>query len=382
MTTTTMPANAGRTSPVTVDRAELDRRHAAIRKTMVEDGIDLFLLYSSPLRNYDVHFAAHYDLIGSGALVALPLDGEPVLYVGEEWDLERARRVSPLGDVRYEPNLAALCGKLLQTKNSAMTAFEWADSTFAAEVRSAARGTVRDASPTLERAARTKTPVEQALIREAAALADSSFLYSFDKLAEGMPEYVMQAEMEYAMRKGGAVDNFGLFTSGKHNRAIGLVTDKPIENGDLLIFEITPARLNRNYSAQLCRTMSLGAAAPAVKEKFKIITEALEAGLAIVKPGTLVCDLVSAQDAVITRYGFGDYCKPPYMRARGHGFGIGRTDLAPKNKRPLEAGMAMIVHPNQYFPDVGYLALGEMIIVTETGYERLCALDRKVYEKV
>jgi len=52
MTTTTIPANAGRTTAVTVDRAELDRRHAAIRKTMVEDGIDLLVLYSSPLRVY------------------------------------------------------------------------------------------------------------------------------------------------------------------------------------------------------------------------------------------------------------------------------------------------------------------------------------------
>jgi Xaa-Pro aminopeptidase len=382
MTSATVPARTGQATALAVDRAEIDRRHAAIRKVMAEDGIDVFLIYSSPLRNYDVHFAANYDLIGRGALVVLPLDGEPVLYVGEEWDLERARRVSPLGDVRYEPDLAALCGSLLKTKNSAMTALEWAGSTFAAEVKAAAGGAVRDASPTLERSATRKTPVEQALIREAAALADTSFLYAFDKLTEGMPEFELQAEMEYAMRKGGAVDNFGLFTSGKHNRAIGLVTDKPIENGDLLIFEITPARLSRNYSAQLCRTMSMGAARPAVVEKFNILTEALEAGLAIVKPGTLVCDLVSAQDEVISRYGFAEYCKPPYMRARGHGFGIGRTDLAPKNKRPLEAGMAMIVHPNQYFPDVGYLALGEMIIVTETGYERLCVLDRKVYQKV
>jgi len=43
--------------------------------------------------------------------------------------------------------------------------------------------------------------------------------------------------------------------------------------------------------------------------------------------------------------------------------------------------MALVVHPNQYFTDVGYLAMGEMIIVTENGYERLCTLDRKVFEK-
>jgi Xaa-Pro dipeptidase len=376
------PARAGSNAALGIDRAEIDRRHLAIRKAMADDGIELLLLYSSPLRNYDVHFAANYDLIGDGAVVVLPLDGEPQLCISEAWDLERAQATSPLTDIRHEPNLASFCGRLLRSKNSAITQLDYGGSAFAGEVTAAAGGSVRDGSLTVERAARCKTPVEQELIREAAALADSSFLYSFDKLTAGMPEYQLQAEMEYAMRKGGAVDNFGLFSSGKHNHAIGLVTDKPIENGDLLIFEITPARLNRNYSAQLCRTMSMGPAAPAVFDKFAIITEALEAGLEIVKPGTLVSELVRAQDDVISRSGFAEYCKPPYMRARGHGFAIGRTDLTPKSTRPLEAGMAMIVHPNQYFPDVGYLALGEMIIVTETGYERLCQLDRKVYEKV
>jgi len=43
--------------------------------------------------------------------------------------------------------------------------------------------------------------------------------------------------------------------------------------------------------------------------------------------------------------------------------------------------MSFIIHPNQYFPEAGYLALGEMIIVTETGVERLCSLRPGVFEK-
>lgn len=368
-------------TPVRVDRAELDLRHAAIRASMSADGVDLLLIYSSPLRNFDIHYAAHYDLIGRGAVLALPLDGEPVLYIGEEWDLERARRISPLSDVRYAPDFATLCGTLLRTKNSAITALEWNSSDFARRVRAVAGGDVRDGTATLERAARRKTPVEQALIREAAALADMAFLEAFEKAVPGMPEFELQAEMEYTMRKHGAIDNFGLFSARKHNNAINFVTDKPIENGDLLIFEITPARLNRNNSAQLCRTISMGPARPAVLEKIAILAEAQEAGLAACKAGTPISEVVDAQNAVIAKHGYGEYCVPPYMRARGHGFGIGRQELSSANKRPLEAGMALVVHPNQYFPDVGYLAMGEMIFVTETGYERLCTLDRKVFEK-
>jgi len=91
--------------------------------------------------------------------------------------------------------------------------------------------------------------------------------------------------------------------------------------------------------------------------------------------------VVVAQDEVIARYGYGDYCKPPYMRARGHGFGVGRVDLSRQNKQIAEPGMAMIVHPNQYFPDLGYVALGQMVIVTETGTERLSRLQPDIYER-
>ena len=34
---------------------------------------------------------------------------------------------------------------------------------------------------------------------------------------------------------------------------------------------------------------------------------------------------------------------------------------------PLTVNMAMIVHPNTYHPDVGYLVLGDTIIVTADG---------------
>jgi Xaa-Pro dipeptidase len=43
---------------------------------------------------------------------------------------------------------------------------------------------------------------------------------------------------------------------------------------------------------------------------------------------------------------------------------------------PLTANMTMIVHPNTYHPDVGYLVLGDTIIVTPGGHEALSTLPR------
>jgi Xaa-Pro dipeptidase len=380
LTMTTAAMHYERVNEIVIDADELDRRHRLIRASMAKSGIDQVIVYSTPLSAINVHYAANYDLFGDAAAVVVSMDADPILYV-EEPDLERAARVSPIRDIRACSDFAVVCGTLLRREGATFAGLEWASSDFGAALAAWAGREVPSGGAHLLAASLIKTPVEQELIRQAAAIADAGFLRGFESLEVGMPEYVLAAEMEYIMRAKGAVDNFGLLSAGKHNRVIGIPSAKPIEEGDTLIFEITPARLGRNYSAQLCRTITVGPASKTLRDCYAIQEEALEAAMALVKPGALVCDITKAQDDVIAHYGFGDYCRAPYMRARGHGFGAGRIDLSRKNTKALEAGMSLIVHPNQYFPDAGYLALGEMIIVTETGVERLCSLRPGVFEK-
>ncbi len=86
---------------------------------------------------------------------------------------------------------------------------------------------------------------------------------------------------------------------------------------------------------------------------------------------------------IISDAGYAQYCYPPYMRARGHGFGVG--SLAPggvidnDTVTPYHAGQFIVVHPNQYIPETGYLACGETLLVTEKGHERLAKTDTKLY---
>jgi Xaa-Pro dipeptidase len=64
---------------------------------------------------------------------------------------------------------------------------------------------------------------------------------------------------------------------------------------------------------------------------------------------------------------------------RGHGLGLfpdQNPHLLEDVDVPLTANMAMIVHPNTYHPDVGYLVLGDTIIVTPDGHEALSAIPR------
>jgi Xaa-Pro dipeptidase len=88
---------------------------------------------------------------------------------------------------------------------------------------------------------------------------------------------------------------------------------------------------------------------------------------------------------VIGEAGYGTYCGPPYMRSRGHGFGVGSiapgAELTDKMQTLLERHQVVAVHPNQYIPETGYLACGETVLVTDTGVERLSETETKLYVK-
>jgi Xaa-Pro aminopeptidase len=93
----------------------------------------------------------------------------------------------------------------------------------------------------------------------------------------------------------------------------------------------------------------------------------------------LAADVAKAENDVFRGYGLGDYVTPEYTRVRGHGVGL-FPDQKPQVLEdvmiPLTENMTMIVHPNTYHPDVGYLVLGDTIIVTRDGHESLSAVPR------
>ena len=71
------------------------------------------------------------------------------------------------------------------------------------------------------------------------------------------------------------------------------------------------------------------------------------------------------------------------MRTRGHGFGVG--SVAPgalidaDTHGLLLDDQVVVVHPNQYLPETGYLACGETFVVAPNGAERLAKTETKLW---
>jgi Xaa-Pro aminopeptidase len=246
-------------------------------------------------------------------------------------------------------------------------------------------GLVRDGRPdatdAIDALMRRKSPPELDAMRRAAALADNGYKVFMQAARIGRHEYELVADVEAWFREHGCADNFMIMGSGGQEvRGMRPPNDRRLRRGDLVTTELTPAV--NGYYAQICRTLVIGAASAEQKAAFAVWREALEAGIAAVKPGARAADVARAENDVFRRHGLGDYVTSEYTRVRGHGMGL-FPDATPAILEDvttvLEPDMTIIVHPNTYHPVVGYLVLGDAVRVTETGCEVLCRTPRELF---
>jgi Xaa-Pro dipeptidase len=145
-----------------------------------------------------------------------------------------------------------------------------------------------------------------------------------------------------------------------------------LDVGDIILSEITPCY--QGQFVQICRTTVIGEPSPLLKEKYKILQDAMYRGQEAATPGKTVREVAEAINDVFRNAGYGKYCRPPYMRVRGHGLGVTSDrpgDITDDSDVVLEEGMVFVMHPNQYLPETGYLMCGEPVVITPRGAEAL-----------
>jgi Xaa-Pro aminopeptidase len=309
--------------------------------------------------------------------------GRVTLLVQPAWDVERARRRSWIEDVRGVDDFVDALSDALRRLEIAGTVGLAGGRQMPYPVHAAISTAVAltPADDLIELMAREKSEAELALVYRCAAAADAGF-EAFRRAARvGVREYEIVAEVEHAMRLAGADDNFILMASGAHNTAMRAPTDRVVAAGDVVIGEITP--VCEGQFIQLCRTVSVGEPGTALVDGYELLMQAYDASLRQVRAGVPASIIASTIDGILADAGFAEYCRPPYMRTRGHGFGIG--SVAPgalidaDTDQPLLDQQVVVVHPNQYLPATGYLACGETVLVTPGGAARLAKTETRLY---
>jgi Xaa-Pro aminopeptidase len=356
------------------DQQELERRLTRVRHDMREQGLQTLLVYDSGRHNFlrmnYVAYLTDFISVGPETMLVVPLEDFPVLYISPAWDIPRAQDESWVSDVRpFKEFLArgwSISGKVGLAGREAMHA-----GLHDAIVKSLGQVPV-NAKDIIENMARAKSAFELARLRRAAEIADAGVSALNDEARPGLKEYELAAIVEYRMRSLGAEDNFGMVVANSHNQALHPATDRIVQRGDIIIGEITPCI--GGLFVQICRTMVLGEPPAVVREKYAILKKGMDLGMAAAQTGAPASDIAAAINGTFIEAGYEDYCRPPFMRVRGHGLGCGSFapgSLEDGNKTKLEEGMTFIIHPNQYIPETGYLTLGDTVVMGRTKAESL-----------
>jgi Xaa-Pro aminopeptidase len=347
-----------------------------------DEALDGLIAASNGLNNFldsnAVYVLSGVRPIGESAVV-LDRDGASTLIVTPAWDGERAAAISSTDETIATDDLVATLQSVVGTHRLDITRTVSVGLSLLGQSVfdriASVLGTLPKANDELARdVARVRSDEELAAAERATWIAERGYERLLEYARPGVREYELAAELYCFMKKLGTEDNFLLMSASQHNHAVRAAGERILDDGDIILSEITPCY--RGQFVQICRTTVIGEPKPVVREKFALLQNAMHEGLAAARTGVRVADVTRAINGVFQKAGYGDYCRPPYMRVRGHGLGITSDrpgDIVDRNERVLESGMVFVMHPNQYIPESGYLMCGETVVVTDNGARSLSA---------
>ena len=381
--------------PVSLPRlslAERDRRYAAVRAAMAENGLDCILAPENTGEwdacQPDVRYLTTIGGGGTAAAAVFPAEGEPVAIVREPRRVEFWRAAQNwVSDIRAtregrwgEAMAGALADRCDGRARIGIAGLEgvlrFPDGTMSSGELRALEGACPeaefvDATALMHDIRQVKSAEEIALIERAQVCADAIGEAVFAHARPGVTEHALYAEMMAAhIRSGGEVPAMLLVGIGKApSQTFLMPTFRALERGDILICESEIKYAG--YMAQSIESVSLGPPGADYERLFEASLSCFGLLMDAIRPGVPYAELIRL---------WGGHMEKAGLRAAptmGHGVGLGQDGPTTRpdgdaQGRVVEAGHCLILKPWATSAD-GERAIraGNTIVVEEHGARRL-----------
>jgi len=360
---------------------EYRQRSAQLQTAMAGEDLDALLVYSWKRGQVRYLSGYHPNYIANVALLVLPREGPPALRIRFPFDMERARRESWIEDIAASGSPAKLisdsatvlrhrdlAGRRIGLVTGDHIIEEMPYSLYTRLQRELPEAVLVEAGFLLQKARLRKSPAEFSLLRASARLTQVGAEAARQVLKPGCTEYEVVAAAEGAMRRLGAESHLVVISSKGVNELIGPPEAKVIEAGDNVILEIAVQK--SGYTTQVASVFYAGGPTPAQREIYLAARFAYQAALAVARPGNTCAGLAEAMQHELDRRGLGQYLEQDL----GHGIGIDLPEpprIEREDHTPLEAGMALVIHPAVRVPGVGGVFLGGTVLIHDSGPEAI-----------
>ena len=365
--------------------AEMARRRAAIEAAMAAHEVDHLLVYGANRSGSAVGWLTRWPVTREALVVVTPGEGD-VLLVDFYNHVPNAARIATEADVRpAAPSGIATAVEALRAQGAAGRRVGLIGPLgHAAHARLAAGvGEVVALDAAYTRLRVVKSPEEIAWLRVGCALTDAAVLALRDGARPGVDERELGALVEGAyLARGGTTHIHYFAATSMAAPAMAVPAQWPsarrLEAGDALTCEISAAWWD--HPGQLLRTFAV-AAEPATlyRELHAVADAAVDAILAVLRPGASAADVVAAagviEDAGFTTrddllHGFVGGYLPPVVGSRSR-------QIAPVPDFTFATGMTVVVQPSVVTTDErAGVQTGELVVVGDDGPERLHGVER------
>ncbi len=233
-----------------------------------------------------------------------------------------------------------------------------------------------------------KSKKEIEYMRIAGSITEKIHRRILDTVSAGIPKsHVVSQIYETAIA---GVDGHGgdypsivpLLPSGADASASHITWDeRPFKRNEATFFEISGCY--KRYHAPMSRTIFMGKPPQKFLDAEKALVEAIDAGLAVAKPGNLTADIANATDTVMLKYGIdrnGARCGYPIGVSYPPDWGERTCSLRSTDLTVLESGMTFHLMPGVWQDDWG-MEITESIHITDSGVELLSDFPRKLFIK-
>ena len=380
-------------------QTEVAQRHAAARAAMAAAGFSALLVYGDnklygnlrylsgvfPDRAGWVSLTHSTVFVFEGALVLLPLEGEPTLLLEPGLTIAQEPCIADVraGSLQSSPDQGltprSLVKLLAEKVPSGVIGIETWDRFpigLYIAVSEQLQGIKLAPSTIVEELRLIKSDYEIAIQRQCAAVGDKGHQVIVDALRTGEPqsEQELIRAAEYAMRlldpvyedscscspsmicSGPAIGNSLLYPAQP---------DRLIGRGSMVHWDLTMR--HKGYAVDTSRTRVVGRATAGQKRAFKVVSQVSDEVMKAIRPGIKASELADLAANVATEGGY-----ELWERFLGHGLGIDSHERPDMGVEPatLASGMVLAIEPRLVEQGliVGY---ENMVLVTPTGSENL-----------
>ena len=383
-----------------ISDAELERRWAAVRAKMAEQGIDALVLQNNNdfLGGYVKWFtdvsgvnaypkSVIFPLIGGMTLVeqgpigiSVPAKPGDALNRGVEHIHFTASYSSARQTTRYDAELVVETIKKSgwRTVGAVNTGGMYYD--FYAEIAEHAGVKLIDFTEEVDLIKAIKSPEEIALIRRTATMQDEVMQAVADFIRPGMKGYEITAFAQYQGQLRGSEQGIFLGSTAPVGRPSLFrprhLQERPFDKGDHLTLLIENSGPGGFY-CELARTFTFGPAPAAVSDALAAMVLSQENTIKHLHAGQPCRDVFAAHNEYQTKHGY-----PAERRLYCHGQGydlVERPLIRDDEPMLVTPGMNIVVHPG-FADETIFMTVCDNFLINETGAENIHAFPKAVIE--